>query len=257
MPRISIYFSFTLSIIMIGLTLISSLAHAQAGEWQGAIGAGVSYAPRYDGDAENQLRIVPLLDINYNKDSFFISVRRGIGFNFSKVKYFQYGVSVLLGQARSEHADERLYGMGNIDYYPEGNLFFSARLGVLSFSGNVASSNYGTHANFGSNLVIPIGSANNFRLGSTVIWGDSIYNQTYFGVTTAQATASGNLLTPYSPAAGKVMTTLNASWTHNFNKSWFSTFDLGYKRLEGSAQLSPLNQRTSMLGETVMLGYHF
>jgi outer membrane scaffolding protein for murein synthesis (MipA/OmpV family) len=235
----------------------SSCAHAQNGKWQVSLGTGVSFSPRYDGDADNQLRFVPLLDINYNKDKFFIGVKRGIGFNFSNVKYFQYGVSVILGQARSQYADARLYGMGNIDYYPEGNLFFSTHLGFISLSSNVASSNYGTHANVGGNLAIPIGKANNFRIGSTIVWGDPIFNQTYFGVTAAQATASGNILTPYSPAAGKIMTIMSAAWTHNFDKSWFSIVDLSYKRLEGSAQISPITQRNSMISEAILFGYRF
>lgn len=240
---------------MISLLIVSSFAHAQSEDWHGSIGGGVENAPAYDGDAENQLRLVPLLDLQ--KDRFFISLKRGVGFNFSNVKYFQYGLSVLVGQPRNQYVDWRLNGMGNINYYPEGNLFFSAHLGLLSLSGNVASSSYGTRANFGGNIAIPIGSENIFRLGSTITWGDSIYNQTNFGVTTEQAAASGGTLTPYFPTAGKVMTKMNATWIYNFDKSWFSTFDFSYKRLEGSAQLSPLTQRTSMISEALLLGYRF
>ena len=242
---------------LLGIANISSSARAQNGNWQVSIGTGVSYAPRYDGDAENQLRVVPLLDINYNKDKFFIGVTRGIGFNFSEVKYFQYGVRVLLGQARSQDADVRLYGMGNIDYYPEGSLFFSTHLGFISLSSSVASSDYGTHADIGSNIAIPLGEEDRFRLGATINWGDSVYNQTYFGVTAAQATASGNILTAYNAAEGKKDTSLSASWVHHFDKSWFCNLGVSYKRLEGSAQLSPLTQRTSMVGESLMLGYRF
>jgi outer membrane scaffolding protein for murein synthesis (MipA/OmpV family) len=244
-------------IAILGIVVSSSSAQAQSGNWQVSIGTGVSYAPRYDGDAENQLRLVPLLDINYHKGKFFIGVTRGIGFNFSEVKYFQYGVRVLLGEARSQDADARLYGMGNIDYYPEGSLFFSTHLGFMSLSSSIASSDYGTHANVGGNVAIPLGEDDRFRLGATINWGDSIYNQTYFGVTAAQATASGNVLAPYNAAEGKKDTTLSASWVHNFDKSWFSTTSVSYKRLEGSAQLSPLTQRASMVGESLMLGYRF
>lgn len=242
---------------MLGIALLSSSAQAEDGKWQGSIGAGLSYAPRYDGDAENQLRVVPLLDINYNKGKFFIGVVRGMGFNFSEVKYFQYGVRILLGQARSQDADVRLTGMGNIDYYPEGSLFAGINLGFISLSSSAASSNYGTHADLNGNIVVPLGKEDRFRLGAAITWGDSMYNQTYFGVTAAQATASGNILTPYTATEGKKDTALSASWIHHFDKSWFCTLGLSYKRLEGSAQLSPLTQRTSMVGESLMLGYRF
>ena len=242
---------------MLGIAVVSSSALAQNGNWQLSLGTGVSYAPRYEGAADNQLRLVPLLDVSYNKGGFFIGVARGIGFNFSEVKYFQYGVRVLLGQARSQEADARLYGMGNIDYYPEGSLFFSTRLGPVSLSTGVASSDHGTHADFGGNISIPLGEADRFRLGATINWGDSIYNQTYFGVTSTQAIASGNVLTPYNAAEGKKDTVVSASWSHNFDKSWFSNVGVNYKRLEGSTQLSPLTQRVSMVSTSMILGYHF
>jgi outer membrane protein len=246
-----------LIIVMLGIASIPFSANAKDSDWQVSIGTGVSYAPRYEGDAENQLRFIPLLDINYNKDGFFVGVERGIGFNFSKVKYFQYGVRALLGVARSQDADAHLYGTGVINYYPEGSLFVSTNLGFVSFTSSVASSNYGTHADVGSNIAIPLGKENRFRLGAKINWADSIYNQTYFGVTPAQATASGNVLTPYNATAGKKDTVLSASWIHNLDKSWFTTISLGYTRIEGSDQLSPLTQRASMVSETFMLGYHF
>lgn len=244
-------------IAMIGMAIISTSALAQSGDWQVSMGTGVVSAPRYEGAADNQLMLIPLLDLSYNKGGFFIGVARGIGFNFSEVKYFQYGVRVLLGKARSQDADARLYGMGNIDYYPEGSLFLSTNLGFLSLSSGIASSDYGTHADVGGNIAIPLGENNRFRLGATINWGDPIYNQTYFGVTTAQATASGNVLTPYNAAEGKKDTALSAAWIHSFSKSWFSTASVSYKRLEGSAQLSPLTQRTSMLSAGLMLAYRF
>ena len=221
------------------------------------MGAGANYAPRYEGAASYRLRLVPLLDVSYNNGGFFIGVARGIGFNFSEIKSIQYGVRVFVGQERNQNADARLYGMGNIDYFPEASLFFSSRLGPLSFSSGVATGNYGTHADVGGSINFPIGKQNRFRLGTKINWGDAIYNQTYFGVTAAQAAASGNVLTAYNATEGKKDTSMTASWVHNFDKEWSGSTTLTYKRLEGSAQLSPLTQRISANSLSYMLAYRF
>jgi len=257
MNQIIVHRNHSYKIAMLCMAIYASSTQAADGTWQGSIGAGISYAPRYEGDAENQLTVVPLLDINYENGKFFISVARGIGFNFSEVKYFKYGVRVLLGKARSPNADARLYGTDTINYYPEGSLFASTHLGFLTLSSSIASSDYGTHADVGGNIAVPINKENRVLLGATIDWGDSIYNQTYFGVTAAQATASGNVLTPYNATEGKRDTVSSISWVHNFDKSWFSSVGLRYERLEGSTQFSPLTQRVSMSSGTLMLGYHF
>lgn len=236
---------------------VISPAHAENSDWQVSLGTGISYAPRYEGAASNQLRLIPLLDISYNKSGFFLGVARGIGFNFSEVKYFQYGIRILPGMARNQEADARLNGTGNIDYYPEGSLFFSVRMGPLSISTGIAGSDHGTHADLGGNITIPLGEKNRFRLGASSNWGDSAYNQTYFGVTPAQAAASGNVLTVYNATEGKKDSTLSASWEHNISKSWFASLRVSHKQLEGSAQLSPLTQRVSWDSTSLMFGYRF
>lgn len=256
LPRIQGLLGTAIAILcLLAMPLLAQTANA--GAWQASMGAGVSYAPRYEGAAYNRLRLVPLLDVSYSDGGFFIGIARGIGYNFSESKYIQYGVRVLVGQARSQDEDPRLYGMGNIDYYPEASLFLSSRLGPLSISSGVANSTYGTRADLGASIGFPISQNDRLRLGTAVNWGNTAYNQTYFGVTAAQAAASGNVLTPYNATAGKKSTVWTASWRHSFDKEWFGSASLTHKRLEGSAQFSPLTQRTSMLGFSYMLSYRF
>ena len=246
------------AIAILCLAILSLLTQAaNAGAWQAAMGAGVSYAPRYEGAAYNRLRLVPLLDVSYSNGGFFIGIARGIGYNFSESKYIQYGVRVLVGQAHSQDEDPRLYGTGYIDYYPEASLFLSSRLGPLSISSGIANSSYGTRADLGASISFRISQNDRLRLGTTVNWGNAAYNQTYFGVTAAQAAASGNVLPPYNAIEGKKDTVWTASWRHNFDKEWSGSASLTHKRLEGSAQFSPLTQRTSMLGFGYMLIYRF
>jgi len=219
------------------------------------MGAGVNYGPRYEGAATMRLRYVPIIDIDYSNGGFCIGVRRGIGFNFSESKYIQYGVRLHVGPARSPDNDAHLFGMTDIKYYPEASLFLSTRLGPLSISGAAAGSSHGAHANLGCGLGIPLGKADRMRLGFKANWDDSNYAQTYFGVSAAEAIASGNILTPYVAREGKRDTVLTAAWTHSFNKQWFVNTGLTHKKLVGSAQFSPLTQRTSMNSMRLSLAY--
>ena len=257
MTRLGIHNLFSTMTTMLCLVALSSPAQAGSSAWQLSLGAGASYAPRYDGAANNRLWLVPLVDVNYRNGGFFIGVARGIGFNFSEMKSIQYGARLLLGQARSQSADPRLNGMGDINYFPEAGLFFSSRLGPLSISSGAATGEHGTHADAGCSLNVALGKNDRFRLGATLNWGDTNYNQTYFGVTAAQAAASGNVLTIYNAAEGVKDSVLSAAWTHNFDKQWFSNTSLTHKRLQGSAELSPLTQRTVTNSLSYIVAYHF
>ena len=239
-------------------TILPLLAHAGENDpWQVSIGAGTSYVPHYEGAANYRWRAIPLLDVSYSKGGFFIGAARGIGFNFSKVKYLQYGVRVQLGAARSESDDPRLLGTGDINYYAESGVFMSTQLGPLSLSGGVSNSQYGTRADLGCGLGFPIGEHDRFRLGARANWGDANYNQTFFGITAAQSAASGGVLAPYTATEGKKDSVFSAAWTHNFDKEWFATTSVTHKRLEGSAQLSPIVERSSTNSVSFILGYHF
>ena len=72
-------------------TSADSLAQSNKA-WQVSLGGGLSYAPRYEGAANDRLRFMPLFDARYNNGKFFISPIRGIGYNFSDDKDTQYGI---------------------------------------------------------------------------------------------------------------------------------------------------------------------
>ena len=225
--------------------------------WQISMGGGLSYAPRYEGAASGQLRFMPLLDASYNDGKFFISPLRGIGVNFSEEKDVQYGTRLSLGRGRDQSADAHLNGMGNINYVPEAGVFYNQRFGAYYFSSGVSSGSNGSHAEIGSGIGFPLGAEDRLRLGVNINWADYKYTQTYFGVTTVQATASGNELTVYDASAGVTDYALTTNWTHNYNKKWFSNTGLSFKQITGSAQQSPLTQRSSNGSVNYLLGYRF
>jgi len=227
------------------------------GIWKFSAGGGISYAPRYEGAANNRLRFMPLLEANYNDGHFFASALRGVGYNFSDSKETQYGVRIILGRSRRESADPHLYGMGNIGITPEAGVFLNQRFAPWYVSSGITSGSRGTHAELGAGIGFPLSAADRMRFGVNLNWGDSQYSQTYFGVTSAQAAASGNALSAYVAGAGVVDYALTSNWLHNYDKEWFSSTGLSYKWLSGSAKLSPLTQRSATPSANFLVGYRF
>lgn len=227
------------------------------GLWKFSLGGGVSYAPRYEGAAGDRLRMMPLVEASYKDGHFFMSLLRGIGYDFSETREMQYGVRLSPGHSRRESADPHLYGMGNIGFVPEAGLFFNRRFAPWYVSSGISSGTHGTHVELGGGVGFPLSASDRLRMGVNLNWGDSKYNQTYFGVSDAQAAASGNVLTTYNASAGIKDYALTSNWLHNYNKDWFSTAGLSYKWLAGSAKQSPLTQRSSAGSANFLVGYRF
>ncbi len=161
------------------------------------------------------------------------------------------------GHRRKESADPHLNGMGDIGFTPEAGLFFNRRFAPWYVSSGITTGSHGTHAELGGGIGFPLSTADRLRLGVNLNWGDSRYNQTYFGVTGAQAAASGNVLTAYNASAGIKDYALTANWLHNYDKEWFTSAGLSYKWLTDSAQQSPITQRSSLGSANLLLGYRF
>jgi outer membrane protein len=225
--------------------------------WRFSVGGGVSYAPRYEGAANNRLRFMPLLEASYSDGHFFASLLRGMGYNFSEERDMQYGVRISHGLGRRESADPRLNGMGNIGFTPEAGLFLNRRFASWYVSSGISTGSHGTHVEAGGGIAFPVSASDRVRMGVNLNWGDSKYNQTYFGVTPDQAAASGNVLTTYNASAGIKDYALTTNWLHNFNRDWFSTTGLSYKWLASSAKQSPLTQRNSAGSANFLVGYRF
>jgi outer membrane protein len=225
--------------------------------WNFTLGGGLSYAPRYEGAVRNRPRFMPLLELSYNNGKFFFSPLRGIGYNFSDTRNVQYGLRLAMAMGRKQNVDPHLNGMGNISRTAEFGPYFNWRIAPWYLSGGINASSHGTHAELGGGINLPLSAADRIRLGTNSNWGNAQYNQTYFGVTSAQATASNGVLTPYQPGAGIKDYALTANWTHSFTKEWSGTAGWSFKRLVGSDQYSPLVMRRAMHSFNFLVGYRF
>lgn len=230
---------------------------APAPGWSASLGGGISYAPSYEGSANNRRRFMPLLEASYNNGKLFISPTRGIGYNFSDSRNLQYGPRLSIAPGRKQNVDARLYGTGDVSRTADFGAYVNWRVSLWYLSGAISASSHGTHFELGSGLNLPLSRTDRLRIGANLNWGNSQYNQSFFGVTPAQAAASGNVLTAYNAAPGIKDYALTANWAHSFSKEWFSSTGLSHKRLTGSAQYSPLTTRRTANSFNFLIGYRF
>jgi outer membrane protein len=224
-------------------------------EWKVSLGGGASYAPRYEGSASDRLRFMPLLEATRGR--LFISPLRGIGYNLSNTRNLEYGLRLTPGHARWQNADPRLNGMGDIGYSVEMGAFLNMRFAPWYVSSGINTGVHGTHAELGGGIGFPVSANDRLRMGVNMNWGSAFYNQTYFGVNSQQALASGNVLTAYNAGAGIKDYALTANWAHNYGTEWFSSAGASYKWLTGSAANSPLTQRRGAASVNFLVGYRF
>lgn len=238
-----------------GLGESSTLFFETASKWKISVGGGLASLPRYEGAATNRLRFVPLLDAE--NGHLFIGTTRGIGYNFSDNKDLQYGLRMTLAHNRKQNIDARLNGMGDIGYTGEAGAFFNARFAPWYVSSSIAASSHGSWLDLGGGYEARLSEADIVRMGANLNWGSAKYNQTYFGVSTAQAAASGNILTAYNANSGIKDYGITANWMHSYSREWFSNAGISLKQLSGSDKNSPLVVKARMSTVNFVAGYRF
>ena len=77
-------------------------------------------------------------------------------------------------------------------------------------------------------------------VGPRLIYGSGRYNATYFGITPAEAVASGGALAAFAPTAGLVAAGVEVSGSYRLNDLWAVKGTLRYDRLRGGAAQSPI-----------------
>ncbi|MDD2775615.1 MAG: MipA/OmpV family protein [Gallionella sp.] len=247
--------------LLIASSLLCQVAFAEdnatgeQSDWNVVLGGGIASAPRYEGSATNRLRFIPL--INVQNGHFFAGTTRGIGYDFSDDKNLQYGLRLTLAPYRRQNADAHLNGMGDIGTTGELGGFLNARFSPWYVNSSLAASSHGTRLELGAGYETRLSAVDQLRAGVDVNWANNKYMQTYFGVTAAQAAASGGVLTAFNASSGIKDYAAKVNWTHNYSKAWFSNAGITVKQLSGSAQNSPLTMRRSANSLSFVVGYHF
>ena len=256
--------------IVAGLASAAPAAWAQAfdavrlfGAASGVDGgtAGVAFiaGTEYPGSNERRNLILPLLDYQWS-NGWFAGTSNGVGHQFGKRLDMQYGLRLTFDRGRDADRSSVLRGMGDIDIKPEAGAFFNYFVSPQVF---LTSSLRAGAGNNGRGLVVDLGAGYATQLtpqwrmavGAAATLVNADYMQSYFGVTSAQAAASGHAV--HKPGSG--LRDLRASLSLNYFLTRQVTFTtaLSVRALQGGAKSSPLTRKATSPTGLFVIGYAF
>jgi len=223
--------------------------------------AGVAFiaGTEYPGSNERRNLILPLLDYQWT-NGWFAGTSNGVGYEFGKRRDMQYGLRLTFDRGRDADRSDVLRGMGDIDIKPEAGAFFNYFVSPQIFL--TSSLRYGA-GNNGRGMVVDLGAgyatqlAPQWRMavGAAATLVNADYRQSYFGVTPAQAAASGHPV--YTPGSGLRDVRANLSLNYFLTRQVTFTTALSVSALQGGAKDSPLTRKSTTPAGVFIIGYAF
>jgi outer membrane scaffolding protein for murein synthesis (MipA/OmpV family) len=251
-------------------TLLAALpASAQpappTGDWRVNIGALGIVGPSYEGSDRLKARALPALDVEW-RETVFLSAQRGLGANLLTISdpngrgTFKAGPLVNWRFMRDADDDSDLRGLGDVKGGVDLGAFAAYEFGRLALNvtgkRNVSHSELGGMIDVGLRYRMRVFEGTMLGFGPSATWADSDYMKSYFGVTAAQAGASG--LAAYAPSSGFKDVGVGVNVVHPLGGNWSLVGLGGYSRLIGDAADSPLvKQRGSANQMRVGLGISY
>jgi outer membrane scaffolding protein for murein synthesis (MipA/OmpV family) len=224
--------------------ILEKLFEPNPPDWRVVAGVAAEYQPLYDGAKPYRLIAGPVINIQY-KDLYFFSVGEGLGVNIVRGDNYRMGLSLGYDRGRRVEDDlEHLRGLGNIATAPVLKAFGSyviskdfpliLRADVRQFIGG----SDGVVGDLQAYMPLP-GSSQKLVMfaGPSFSFASHLYQQTTFGVSSAQAAASGYPV--YEAHAGSNSMGLGFSASRFLTKHWIINTDMAIDRLIGSASESP------------------
>ncbi len=233
-----------------------SIGIPDSGSVGGYIGAGVGLLPVYEGADEIGINAQPLGDIRY-PGLFFLkgaSVNPNDGLasagltvlnlTYAKgsgdIARLSLGPLVRYRGGRDEDDSDALTGMGDIDGSLEIGGFIEATVGPWSSEISIAQGGVsdGLLITLGTKYTVPVSDRLTVSAGLSASWADTDYTQTYFGVSSLQASRSG--LAPFDSGGGIKDVGFQIGASYALWGNWALDGQAGYQRLMGDAADSPL-----------------
>jgi outer membrane scaffolding protein for murein synthesis (MipA/OmpV family) len=232
-------------------------------EWRTILGVASEVQPAYDGARAYRVSGGPVINIHY-RDEAFISSGEGIGYNILRGMHYQVGVGMTYDLGRKEKDDLRnLRGIGDISAAPVGKIYASwvlsrkfpliMRVDARQFIGGAQ----GLVGDAGVYMPLP-GSSNTFVMfaGPSITMATHHYLQTLYGVSPAQAAASGHPV--YNiPHAGTSAVGVGFSATKFITRHWLLNVDAAINQIRGSPAHSPLVETRTQRVIAVSVDYHW
>ncbi len=240
--------------------ILANLFEPDLPKWRVITGPAAQLQPLYDGARSYHLEAGPLIDVRY-RNIAFLSVGEGLGVDLLRGTHFRAGVALGYDMGRPVDEDStRLRGLGNIAAAPVGKVYSSIvlarkfplvlRVDARQFVGGAD----GMVGDLGAYLPLP-GSSRTFVMfaGPSITLANHRYLQKEFGVTPAQALASG--YPSFDTRAGTSTEGVGFSATRFFTQRWLINVEGALTRLLGSARDSPITQERTQRVVSLAVGY--
>lgn len=228
-----------------------------ASRFSGALGLGVAAIRDYEGGGKSRIGAASLVSIE-------AATRVGTfalgddGLSWTPIDAGALRAGMLVGYDPGRTSSNRtagdyrpgssfLKGMGDVAGTPEAGAFIAWDFGDHEAVNLGVRHGVGDRGHGGAlveiDATVPIHSGESLQLALQpgIAWTDADYAQTYFGVTPAQAAASGFAI--YRPQAGFKSAQVNLVATHALTPRWSVTAIVSYHHLMGDAANSPIVQQ--------------
>ncbi len=236
----------------------TNIERLDAGDFRGVIGGGVGAANTFVGSGEFEALALPLFDVEW-RGAYFLSTQRGFGLNIIRKRTLKVGPRLTLDRGRGAGDDSFLTGMRDIDPTIEGGAF------LVGFNGNwrikadlrrgfSSGGHEGVVASADLAYAGRIDERTSVVIGATLHWTNAVYATRFFGVTTAEATATRPAFVGDSGFQdfGGYLTVV-----FNFNERIFISAQARAANLIGSASDSPLSESDQQFFTGTLLGFRF
>lgn len=221
-----------------------------------ALGGSVWNLPTYPGSRQRDTYVLPAIDW-YAHNGLFVSTDNGVGWNLSTSKDWQAGVRLWPQFGRSRKDGPA--GVSPIGWRVQPQAFANLMLGDVALlqSGvlyGAGRDRNGLQVELGITSGIPLGDSL-IGVGLSTTWANAAWRDSYFGVSAADAKASG--LPAFAAGSGMLDTALTLSVEHKFNAQWKISGQLVLSRFSASVARSPLVQERREQQGQLTLWYAF
>lgn len=227
------------------------------------VGIGAVNTPRYSGSDQRQWQVVPI--VQARDGAFFFDSQKGLGYDLQSNNglYLEHTLGYSLGRSDDDNlwrdGSDKLKGMGNITAVANTAIAVGWQATPwFSVEGKATlplTDSQGVQYQ-GSLTLIPLqNSIDTVAFQTAALFGDSRYNNTFYGVNKRQSERSG--YEPYDTEGGFYGMQSSLTWNHQYTPQWGTLLTANYTWLGKKADDSPIVYRRNEVTAIAAITYSF
>lgn len=225
--------------------------------FRSVLAAGVGIAPEYLGGDDLEIKPLPLFETTYAGKLFF-STQQGVGYNLWSKRNIRAGPRLTFDLGRDSADSSILTGLPDIDYGIEVGAFLETYNGPWRIRADVKQEVASGHSGLLGSIDVAWGSrwtkSTSIMLGVRGTLMGEDYAESYFGVSSANATATRPA---FSPGAGVRDGSAYVQVVYDFTKNIFVSMEGRGQILIGDAADGPLTQSDTIFTGAILAGVRF